>query len=61
MSDLIVGIGIALIAEGLFWALAPNLATRCLEMIAATPVGQVRTTAWIAVAAGVGIVWWIRG
>lgn len=61
MSDLIVGVGIALIAEGLLWGLAPDFAARCLRMIADTPGAQIRTSAWIAVAVGIGLVWLVRG
>ena len=28
MSDLVVGLGLVLVIEGLLWALVPNLATR---------------------------------
>lgn len=31
MSDLVVGLGLVLVIEGLLWALVPNLAARLLE------------------------------
>ena len=43
MSDLIVGVGLVLVIEGLLWALAPQLATRLLAAAAATPE---RPCAW---------------
>jgi hypothetical protein len=61
MSDLLAGLGIALVAEGLLWALAPDLALRTLAIAAATPRAQLRAAAWGAVAAGVAIVWLVRG
>ena len=61
MSDLLVGLGIALIAEGLLWALVPGFAAKCLAAVAALLPAQVRASAWTAVVAGLGIVWVIRG
>jgi hypothetical protein len=61
MGDLLVGLGIALVAEGLLWALAPDLARRGLEQIAAAPPGQVRALAWTVVACGLALVWLVRG
>lgn len=61
MSDLLVGIGLVFVIEGLLWALAPHLALRFLEGAAATPEGTLRVAGWTAVALGVGLVWLIRG
>jgi uncharacterized protein len=61
MSDLIVGVGLVLVFEGLLWALAPDLARRLLEMANQTPPAALRTSGWVAVAAGVVLVWLVRG
>lgn len=61
MGDLLVGLGIALVAEGLLWALAPDLARKGLEVIAAAPPAQVRSIAWVVVAIGLVLVWMVRG
>ncbi|MDX2307552.1 MAG: DUF2065 domain-containing protein [Hyphomicrobium sp.] len=61
MSDLIVALGLMLVFEGLIWALVPGFAKRALEMVSDTPPATLQAFAWGAVAAGVGIVWLIRG
>ena len=61
MSDLGVGIGLVLVIEGLIWALAPTLAVRMLETAAAMPHQSLRIAGTSAVAAGVLVVWLVRG
>lgn len=61
MSDLLVGVGLVLVIEGLLWALAPRLGARLLEMMAQTPENTVRTAGAVSVAIGVFIVWLVRG
>lgn len=61
MSDLIVGIGLVLVLEGLMWALAPNMAKRLLEAANGTPTATLKASGWAAVAAGLALVWLIRG
>lgn len=61
MSDLLVGVGLVLVIEGLVWALAPRYATRLLEIAAATPERVLRRAGWVAVAVGAAIVWVVRG
>ena len=61
MSDLVVGLGLVLVVEGLIWALAPSLGTRMLEAAAAMPHHALRIAGTFAVAAGVVIVWMVRG
>jgi uncharacterized protein YjeT (DUF2065 family) len=61
MSDLVVGLGLVLVLEGLLWALAPSMARRLLEMANETPPSTLRATGWAAVAAGAFLVWLIRG
>ncbi len=61
MIDLAVAFGLVLVLEGLLWALAPGLARRMLETAAETPDRQLAAAGWFAVAAGVAIVWLVRG
>ncbi len=61
MNDLLVGLALALVIEGLLWALAPQMGTRLLEMISQTPENTVRMAGAIATAIGVLIVWLVRG
>lgn len=61
MSDLVVGLGLVLVIEGLLWALVPNLATRLLEAAASVPQNILRLAGWGSVLAGLALVWIIRG
>ena len=61
MSDLIVGIGLVLVIEGLLWALAPSLGVKLLASAAATPQALLRVVGLASVALGVGVVWLVRG
>ena len=61
MSDLVVGLGLVLVIEGLLWALVPNLATRLLEAAASVPPNALRIAGWSSVFAGLALVWIIRG
>lgn len=61
MADLVVGVGLVLVIEGLLWALVPNFASRMLEAAAAVPQNTLRTAGWACVLAGLALVWIIRG
>ncbi len=61
MSDLVVGLGLVLVIEGLLWALLPKLATRLLEGASTTPETTLRIAGWSAVFLGLGLGWLIRG
>jgi uncharacterized protein YjeT (DUF2065 family) len=61
MSDLVVGIGLVLVIEGLIWALAPAAGLRMLVVAASTPQASLRLAGLGAVALGVGVVWLVRG
>lgn len=61
MDDLAVAIGLVLVIEGLLWALVPRLGRRLLEASAEVPLSSLRLAGAVAVAAGVFIVWMIRG
>jgi uncharacterized protein YjeT (DUF2065 family) len=61
MSDLVVGIGLVLVIEGLLWALVPNLAARMLEAVSSVPPNALRIAGWSSVLIGLALVWIIRG
>ncbi|MGL4396141.1 MAG: DUF2065 domain-containing protein [Hyphomicrobium sp.] len=61
MMDLAVGLGLALVLEGLLWALAPSLGRRMAREMSDASDSVVRPAAWCMVAAGVAIVWAVRG
>jgi uncharacterized protein len=61
MNDLLAGIGIALVFEGLIWATAPRAARRLIEEIATFPAARIQLGALAAVAVGVFVVWLARG
>jgi uncharacterized protein len=61
MNDLIAGLGIALVLEGLLWALAPDTARRMISEMSNLAEGQLRTFAWVIVVAGCLLVWLARG
>ena len=61
MSDLVVAVGLVLVIEGLLWALAPQLAMGMLARAASTPEQTLRRAGWVAVCAGLVLVWLVRG
>ena len=61
MSELVSALGLVLVAEGLLYALAPNVAKRLAESVREMAPDGLRTGGLIAVAIGVGIVWLARG
>ena len=60
-GDIITAIGLVLVIEGLIWALFPKMLSRLALLAADAPEGQLRTSGVIALAAGVFIVWLVRG
>lgn len=61
MSDLVVAIGLVLVIEGLLWSLWPGLGRKLLQATAGAPESSLRIAGALAVAAGVGVVWLVRG
>ena len=61
MDDLLVGIGLVFVIEGLLWAAFPGLANWLMIIAAQTPQQSLRTAGALAVALGVAIVWMVRG
>ncbi|WP_045835220.1 DUF2065 domain-containing protein [Hyphomicrobium sp. 99] len=61
MNDLLAGLGVALVLEGLLWAAAPLKARRAVEEIASLSTTRIQVCAVAAVALGVFVVWLARG
>ena len=61
MSDLVVGLGLVLVIEGLLWAMFPQFARQALELASAAREQTLRAGGAVAVALGVLVVWIIRG
>lgn len=61
MNDLLIGLGLVLVFEGLIWALIPSSAINLLEAAKQTPEPMLRAFGLLAVALGVVVVWFVRG
>jgi uncharacterized protein len=61
MSSLVVALGLVLVIEGSLWALAPGLGRKFLEATADMPESSLRLAGAAAVAAGVFLIWLVRG
>lgn len=61
MTDLLAGLGIAIVLEGMLWALAPDFARRMVREMAALEGRQLQGGAWGMVAIGLFLVWLTRG
>ena len=61
MTDLIVGLGLVLVIEGLLWAAFPSAGRQLLEMAAKAPEPSVRLAGAVSVLLGVIVVWLGRG
>ena len=61
MSDLIVGLGLVLVIEGILWAAFPRAGRATLEAMAEVPEATLRSAAAVAILVGVALVWLVRG
>ncbi len=61
MTDLATGVALVLVLEGLLWAVSPGAMKRAAEMALALADQQLRLAGLVAVAAGVVLVWLVRG
>lgn len=61
MSDILVGLGLVLVIEGLLWSLAPRKVVELLAVAAAAGERTLRICGVVAVAIGVAVVWLVRG
>jgi len=60
MTDLLVGIALALAIEGVFYALFPNQMKAMMAQLLTAPSSSLRTGGMIALCIGVFIVWMLR-
>jgi len=61
MADFLAAIGLVLVIEGLVYGGFPGLARKLATEVLATPENLLRIGGLVAIAAGVGIVWLVRG
>jgi hypothetical protein len=60
-GDFLTGIGLVLVIEGCLLGLAPGLAKRMVAEILTAPPQLLRIGGIVSAAAGVGLVWLVRG
>jgi len=61
MTDILAAFGLVLVIEGLIWAVAPRLGISMLAAAARSHEQTLRFTGLVSVAAGVLVVWLVRG
>lgn len=61
MRDFLTAVALAIAIEGAAYALFPDAMKRMMAHVLTQPTSMLRTAGLIAAAAGVGIVWAIRG
>lgn len=61
MADFVAAIGLVLVIEGIVYAGFPWLARKLAAEVLSTPENVLRIGGLVAIAAGVGVVWLIRG
>lgn len=61
MSDFLAAIGLLLVLEGIAYSLFPGPLKRMMAQVMQTPPEALRIAGLLAVTAGVGLVWIVRG
>ncbi len=61
MRDLLTALALVLVIEGVLWALFPEAMKRAAARALAMDSGQLRYAGLVVAAAGVVIVWLVRG
>jgi len=61
MKDFLTALGLVLVIEGSLYALMPEVMKRMMAQFQTVPAGLLRAAGLGATAAGVVVVWWIRG
>jgi uncharacterized protein YjeT (DUF2065 family) len=61
VQDFLAAMGLVLVIEGLVYGGFPRLARRLAAEVLSIPEGALRMAGMLAIAAGVGIVWLVRG
>jgi uncharacterized protein len=60
MADLITALGLAMVIEGVLYALFPDAMRRMMAIVLGQPQNQIRAAGLFAAALGVLIVWLVR-
>lgn len=60
-TDIITGIALVLVIEGLVYALAPSLVERLLEALREMPLEARRTLGMLTLVTGIILLWMVRG
>jgi len=61
MTDLVVGIGLVLVIEGLAYAIAPALMKSVMAQMQDAPEQTLRVIGVLSITVGVFVVWLVRG
>ena len=61
MKDFVIAVGLVLVIEGLILAAFPSRVRDALETMRVTPDQQLRIVGIVAAAAGLVVIWWMRG
>lgn len=61
MSELFSALGLVLVIEGIVWAAFPGKALKMLQTASQVPEQKLRTIGLSVLAAGVVLVWLVRG
>lgn len=61
MEDFLAAMGLVLVVEGLVYGGFPGLAKKLATEVLATPEQTLRVLGLCSIAAGVGVVWLVRG
>jgi uncharacterized protein YjeT (DUF2065 family) len=61
IDDVLLGLGLVAVVEGLILALSPQRLEQALEMARALGPDRLRVFGLIAVASGIGLIWVARG
>jgi uncharacterized protein YjeT (DUF2065 family) len=61
MHDFLAAVGLVLVVEGLVYGGFPSLARRLAAEVLAMPENRLRVAGLVSIAAGVAIVWAVRG
>lgn len=61
MNDLLAGLGLAIVLEGLLWALWPDLGRTIVRELASLPERQLAMIAWTMIVLGMVLFWLARG
>ena len=61
MEDLLAALGLAMVIEGVVYALFPDGMRRMVVQVLAQPTSAVRLAGVVLAVLGVGVVWLVRG